>query len=70
MIFRQFNAVFAQLGVEAIPTEGRLFDPAWHEAIMRVEDSGEIEGTILAEIQKGYKINERIIRASKVQVAG
>jgi molecular chaperone GrpE len=70
MIFRQFNAVFAKLGVEAIPTEGCQFDPAWHEAVMRVEDSGKAEGTILAEIQKGYKINGRIIRASMVQVAG
>lgn len=70
MIFRQLNSVFAKLGVEPIPAVDCQFDPARHEAVMRVEDSGKPEGTIICEIQKGYKINDRVIRASMVKVAG
>jgi molecular chaperone GrpE len=70
MIFRQFNLALAKLGVEQIQTIDCQFDPLWHEALMRVENSGKPEGTIVGEIQKGYKLHGRIIRASKVQVAG
>lgn len=70
MIFRQFNAVFAKLGVEQIQAIECHFDPSQHEAVMRVEDSGKPEGTIVCEIQKGYKLNGRVLRASMVNVAG
>jgi molecular chaperone GrpE len=70
MIFRQLNSVLTKIGVEQIQAIDCQFDPAWHEAVMRVEDSGKPEGTIICEIQKGYKLHGRIIRASMVQVVG
>jgi len=47
-----------------------MFDPAKHEAIMKDEESDQPEGTVVAELQKGYAACGKIIRPALVKVAG
>lgn len=70
MIFRQLSNTLSQLGVEPISAVGNIFDPAQHEAVMRIEDSNQPDGMIVEELQKGYKVNGRVIRPSMVKVVG
>ena len=70
MIYRQFFAVLEKQGVSAVETVGAMFDPAKHEAIMRDEESDQPEGTVVAELQKGYAACGKIIRPALVKVAG
>jgi molecular chaperone GrpE len=69
MVVKQFRDILAKYHVEEIPTEGVKFDPNFHHAVMKVEDSGKEEGTILEVFQKGYKIKSRVLRPSFVKVA-
>lgn len=69
MTFHQLMDVFKKLGVEAIPAEGEKFDPAFHNAVMHVEDENAGENEIVQELQKGFKIGEKVIRFSMVKVA-
>jgi molecular chaperone GrpE len=56
-------------GVEEIKSVGEKFNPAYHEVVGEV-DTDEFEtGTIVEEVQKGYKINGRVLRPAKVRVA-
>ena len=70
MIFRQLNNALTQLGVEPINAVGTTFDPAQHEAVMRIEDESQPEGMVIEELQKGYKVNGRVVRPSMVKVVG
>lgn len=54
--------------VEQIHADGEMFDPARHEAMMRRSEPGEAENIVLEEFQKGYMLNGRVIRPSKVIV--
>ena len=56
-------------GVKAIDTEGKLFDPHYHEALLQEETSQEQENTILEELQRGYMLNDKILRTAKVKIA-
>lgn len=70
LIARKIKQIFESEGVQEIPAApGTPFDPNVHEAIMQ-EESQEFEpGQIVEELQKGYKMGERVLRASKVKVA-
>lgn len=70
MIYRQFAQVLEKCGLEPIEAVGKEFDPQQHEAVMRMASEEHAEGTILAELQKGYQVRGRVIRPSMVQVAG
>lgn len=70
MIFKQLYNTLTQLGVEPVNAVGTMFDPNQHEAVMRVEDATQPEGMVVEELQKGYKVNGRVIRPSMVKVAG
>jgi len=70
MIFRQFNGVLEKQGVTVVETVGSMFDPAKHEAIMRDEASDEADGTVVAELQKGYAVSGKVLRPALVKVAG
>jgi len=48
-----------------IEAEGKDFDPNFHEAVMAVEG---VEGKVVEEIQKGYKLRDRVIRPTQVKV--
>jgi molecular chaperone GrpE len=65
LIYRKFQAVLEAAGVNEIKAEGETFDPNVHEAVMYGE--GE-EGKVVAEIQKGYRLGERVIRPAMVVV--
>ncbi|MDP3993389.1 MAG: nucleotide exchange factor GrpE [bacterium] len=67
-IVQQLEKVLLEMGVEKIKTIGEKFDPSRHEAVESVESEGE-SGTVVEEIQSGYKFNNKIIRPAKVRVA-
>jgi molecular chaperone GrpE len=65
LIYRKLQFVLESAGVTQIEAEGRPFDPRYHEAVMYGE--GE-EGKVVAEVQRGYKINDRVLRPAMVVV--
>lgn len=65
LIYRKFQAVMEAAGLTEIKTEGETFDPNVHEAVMYGE--GE-EGKVVAEVQKGYRLGDRVIRPAMVVV--
>ena len=69
MTFQQLMEVFQKLGVEPIPAEGQTFDPNFHNAVMHVEDESVGENTIVQELQRGFKIGDKVVRFSMVKVA-
>lgn len=68
MIYRQFASVMDKVGLTAIEAVGKPFDPQQHEAVMRVEDPEQPDGTIAEELQKGYSVRGKVIRPSMVKV--
>jgi molecular chaperone GrpE len=57
------------LGLTRIPTEGRLFDPSLHEAVDLVATADpEQDGRVVEEVRAGWRLGERVIRASRVRV--
>lgn len=69
MIFKQLKGVLEKNKVEEIASLGEDFDPNYHNAVM-TDASGEYEsGKISAVLQKGYKLNNKVIRAAMVKVA-
>lgn len=70
MVIKQFSETFKSLNVEKIEALHAEFDPNLHNAVMHVEDES-VEGTniIVEELQKGYKIGDKVIRPSMVKVA-
>ncbi len=69
LIMSQFEETLERLGVTPIEALGQKFDPALHNAVMHVDDETKGENEIVLEFQKGFKIGEKIIRFSMVQVA-
>ena len=69
MIFTQLREVLDKHGLQSIEAEGQTFDPNFHQAVMRVEDSDAPDGTITQVLQKGYQAKGRVIRPAMVQVA-
>lgn len=65
----QLCEVFKSLGVTEIEAVGKTFDPELHNAVMHIDDENYGENEIVAEFQKGFKIGEKVIRFSMVQVA-
>ena len=55
-------------GVEAIECAGRAFDPNFHEAMMQMESADHDENEVINEFQRGYMLNGRLLRPSKVCV--
>ena len=70
MMYKQMVEALKKEGLEYIETKGKPFDPNFHQAVMRVEDAEKEDGTIVAELQKGYMVKGRVIRPSMVQVVG
>lgn len=69
MAHGEFIKVLKNNGVEIIETEGKNFDPNFHEAVEMVENSGKPGGTILDEKRRGYSFKERLLRPSMVSIA-
>lgn len=69
LAYKNFTDVLAKIGVEVIPAEGQEFDPNLHEAVMQTPTSDKPEHTIIAELQKGYKLGDKVLRPTLVNVA-
>ena len=69
MTMNQLLDIFAKLGVTPIEAEGQPFDPAEHNAVVHVEDEALGENTVAEEFQKGFKLNDKVIRFAMVKVA-
>lgn len=67
-IFAQFDQILKGKGVTPIPSEGEMFDPNKHEALLSVE-SEEEKNTVLEEFERGYERNGRVLRPCKVKVS-
>lgn len=67
-IRRQFDEVFKELGVTEIEAQDKKFDPTLHEAVMRGQNPDMEDETIDMVFEKGYKLNDKVIRHSKVRV--
>ena len=69
MIMTQFLKTLEGLGVTAIDDIGEKFDPNFHNAVMHVDDDDKGENEIVEVFQKGFKLDEKVIRFSMVKVA-
>ena len=69
MTMNQFLEALKALGVTPIEALGQTFDPAVHHAVMHLEDPDKGEQEIVQEFQKGFRMGDRVIRFSMVQVA-
>lgn len=68
MVYNQFKEAFTSQGIEEIETVGATFDPNLHHAVMQVEEEGKDKDEVVEELQKGYILNERVIRPAMVKV--
>jgi len=68
IIYDQMLDILKSHGAEQIKAIGEIFDPALHEAIMQKTQPQQKENTVLEVFQKGYKLNGRVIRPSRVVV--
>ena len=68
MIKQETVAVMGKHGLEPIDTQNKMFDPNFHQAVGTVQDETKEDGTIAAELQRGYVARGRVIRPSMVQV--
>jgi len=69
LIYRKLQAVLGGEGLILIETEGQSFDPLLHEAITYEESAEHEEGQIIGEVQRGYKLGDRVLRPALVRVA-
>jgi molecular chaperone GrpE len=69
MVARQFEDMLRAQGISPIPAVGEQFDPSQHEAIGQEETDEHEEGTIVEEVQPGYRLHERVLRPTLVKVA-
>lgn len=70
MVLESLQAALKEEGIEEIPTMGEVFDPNLHQAVQTIPVSEETPAdTIVEVLQKGYKLHDRVLRASMVIVA-
>ena len=69
-IYRQLSEILKQQGVQLIECIGEKFNPELHEALMQTEAENEDNDHIIVEeLQKGYMMNDKVLRPSKVKVS-
>ena len=68
MIRNQFLDILKQNGLTQVESLGKIFDPNFHEAVAQAPAEGKEEQEIITEYQRGYLLNGRLLRASKVVV--
>lgn len=69
LVHKQVIESLAKLGLEEIKAAGEEFDPNFHEAVMRTPTSEHPEHTVISELQKGYKMGDKVLRPTLVNVA-
>lgn len=68
-IYKQLQKALDDIGLKPIEAEGKPFDPAFHNAVMHVEDDSFGENEVAEELQKGYTYHDQVVRHSMVKVA-
>ncbi|MBF2025433.1 MAG: nucleotide exchange factor GrpE [Oscillatoriales cyanobacterium C42_A2020_001] len=68
-VYKQLVDCLKRIGVSPMRSEGKEFDPALHEAVMRQPTNEYPEGTVIEELQRGYMLGERVLRHALVKVA-
>ncbi len=69
IVKKDLISIFKKNNIEEIAAIGKKLDPNFHQAMMEIEDNNKEPGTIIQEIQKGYKMKDRLLRPSLVCVA-
>ncbi len=69
LVHKQTIEALSKLGMEEIQAEGQEFDPNFHDAIMRTPSNEHPENTVISELQKGYKMGDKVLRPTLVNVA-
>ena len=69
LIYRRLQAILEAEGLTLMETEGQSFDPLVHEAVTYEESAEHQEGQIIGEVQRGYKLGDRVLRPALVRVA-
>jgi molecular chaperone GrpE len=69
LIHRRTLDLLRKRGVEPFETVGKDFDPTWHEAVASEPANGHRDGEIVAEMSRGYRIGQRLLRPAQVKVA-
>jgi molecular chaperone GrpE len=69
MVLKQFADTLGRIGIKRVTTVGSPFDPTLHEAIQQLETDQHPPGTIVAEVQPGYSLGDRLVRPAMVVVA-
>lgn len=68
LTYRQMQALLREAGVQPIEAVGKPFDPNFHEAVQRVHSDEYPDETVLEEVERGYMIQSRVLRPSRVKV--
>ena len=69
LIDKQFHDVLTKLGVEPLQAEGEAFDPNLHQAVQMVDTDTVEDNHVIDELQRGYRIKDRLLRPAMVRVA-
>ncbi len=69
MIYKQLLTTLEEIGVKPIEAVGQEFNPDFHNAVMHVDDEEVGENIVVEEFQKGYMMNDSVVRHSMVKVA-
>jgi molecular chaperone GrpE len=69
LIHRQLLDLLRRRGVEPLDVVGQSFDPEWHEAVAHDAAQGRPDGEITAEVRRGYRVGQRLLRPAMVRVA-
>ena len=69
LIYKQLQDALQKLGLRPIPATGEPFDPHLHEAIEMVDTKDAEDHQIIEELQRGYKLKDRLLRPAMVKVA-
>jgi molecular chaperone GrpE len=69
LIDKQFHDALAKLGVQPIAADGEAFDPNLHQAVQMVDTEDAEDNHVIDELQRGYKLKDRLLRPAMVRVA-
>jgi molecular chaperone GrpE len=69
LTYRELTETLRRAGVEAYDPTGEAFDPTWHEALQMRSEDGTEAGTVLEVVQRGYRLDGRVLRAARVVVS-
>jgi molecular chaperone GrpE len=69
LIYKQLGDALAKLGLQSVVASGQRFDPHLHQAIEMVDTTEVEDHQVLQELQRGYKLKDRLLRPAMVKVA-